>query len=587
MRLAAAIVAACCVGLAAPAQAAEEQGRSSQPGSSQADPDALVHPPTQESPPPGHRRSALQVLAIADRVPAVRAARRRHPGSSRAAYLKGATRWQVSYFGRRPPGRPDVERPEIAQVLIDDRTGAVLEAWTGPQVAWSMARGYPGAFGRKASASYVWIPLLVLFLVPFVDRRRLLSLRHLDLLVLCSFSISLAFFSHGKIGASVPLAYPPLLYLLVRMLVLARRRAAADGTDAGPRPFWLAVPRSWLVVGLVFLVAFRVGLNLVNSNVIDVGYAGVIGANRLAEGERLYGAFPADNEHGDTYGPVNYYAYVPWERLWPWTGRWDDLPAAHAAAVFFDALTMLLLWLLGRRIRGPDLGLALAYGWAAFPFTLFALASNSNDSLVAALLVAALLVADSPVKRGVVAALAGMTKFAPLALAALLALHDARGHGARAGARRVARFAGAFSITTAAVMAPVLLDGGASLFVERTLAYQGERDSPFSVWGLAGGLDGLRVGVQVAALLLAVVVAFLPRRRDVVTLAALAAAVLIAVQLGVSHWFYLYIPWFFPLVLVAVLAEDVSPPWRRAARSLRQPAGAGARSRPPASVATP
>jgi hypothetical protein len=40
----------------------------------------------------------------------------------------------------------------------------------------------------------------------------------------------------------------------------------------------------------------------------------------------------------------------------------------------------------------------------------------------------------------------------------------------------------------------------------------------------------------------------------VVTLAALAAAVLIAVQIGVTHWFYLYIVWFFPLVMVAVLA---------------------------------
>jgi hypothetical protein len=39
----------------------------------------------------------------------------------------------------------------------------------------------------------------------------------------------------------------------------------------------------------------------------------------------------------------------------------------------------------------------------------------------------------------------------------------------------------------------------------------------------------------------------------VVTVAALGAAVLIALQLGVTHWFYLYIVWFFPLVMVAVL----------------------------------
>jgi hypothetical protein len=45
-----------------------------------------------------------------------------------------------------------------------------------------------------------------------------------------------------------------------------------------------------------------------------------------------------------------------------------------------------------------------------------------------------------------------------------------------------------------------------------------------------------------------------PRRRDIVTLAALGAAVLIALQLAVTHWFYLYLVWFLPLVLVALLA---------------------------------
>ena len=35
--------------------------------------------------------------------------------------------------------------------------------------------------------------------------------------------------------------------------------------------------------------------------------------------------------------------------------------------------------------------------------------------------------------------------------------------------------------------------------------------------------------------------------------AALGAAVLIALQLGITHWFYLYIVWFFPLVMVALL----------------------------------
>ena len=35
---------------------------------------------------------------------------------------------------------------EVATGSVDDQTGAVTEAWTGPQVAWRMARGYAGAF---------------------------------------------------------------------------------------------------------------------------------------------------------------------------------------------------------------------------------------------------------------------------------------------------------------------------------------------------------------------------------------------------------------------------------------------------------
>jgi len=81
------------------------------------------------------------------------------------------------------------------------------------------------------------------------------------------------------------------------------------------------------------------------------------------------------------------------------------------------------------------------------------------------------------------------------------------------------------------------------------------------VWGQVSSLDWLRTVVRIAGLALAVLVAFVPRRRTAVQVAALAGAVLIAVQLGVTHWFYLYIPWFFPLVMIAVLGR-MGPPER-------------------------
>ena len=52
--------------------------------------------------------------------------------------------------GHRPlAGELLSRQEELVQVQIDDRSGAILEQWTGAQVAWTMARGYEGAFGRK------------------------------------------------------------------------------------------------------------------------------------------------------------------------------------------------------------------------------------------------------------------------------------------------------------------------------------------------------------------------------------------------------------------------------------------------------
>ena len=367
---------------------------------------------------------------------------------------------------------------EIAQAIVDEREGRAVEVWTGPQVAWQMARGLEGAFGRRVNSPWVWIPLMVAFFVAFFDPRRPLRLLHLDLLVLLSFSLSHLFFNRGEIYTSVPLVYPVLAYVLVRMLVAGwgRRARAAPGM-----PFTL-VPIRFLALALVFLIGFRVGLNLTDSNVIDVGYSGVIGADRLTHGEDLYGTFPDENGSGDTYGPVAYYSYVPFELAFPWSGMWDDLPAAHAAAIAFDLATMLALFFVGRRLLpgpgGNRLGLVLAYGWAAYPYTTFVLNSNANDSLVALLVTLAFLVISSPRARGAALALAAAAKFAPLALVPLWASYDRR------RARDALAFALAFGAVTVLLWLPVLPDGGVRELWDRTVGFQLGRDSPFSIWGL-------------------------------------------------------------------------------------------------------
>jgi hypothetical protein len=424
-----------------------------------------------------------------------------------------------------------------------------------------MARGYPGSFGHRLNAPYVFLPLCAHFLIGLIDWRRPLRLANHDLIVQLGFGASHFFFNRGEIGVSVPLQYPVLAYLLVRALWIGLGRRLGGGI----RPVW---PAAWLAIAALFLIGLRVGLNIADSGTIDVGYAGVVGADLIVHGEPLYDNFPDDVSEGDTYGPVSYLAYVPFEAIWPWHGTWDDLPAAHGAAVAFDLAALALLALLGLRLRpgreGRMLAATLAFGWAAYPYTTYALESNTNDTLVAALLVATLLLLARPVARGAMLALTSLTKFAPVLLAPMLATYRpaaplvGAGESGQRRAAAAAAFVAAFAITVALLMLWPAIDPGLGTVWDRTIAYQGGRDSPFSIWGQVAALEPLRIAILAGTGALSVAFAFWPKRKTFVQVAALGAALLIALQLTAQHWFYLYIVWFYPLLLVA-LAVGVSP----------------------------
>jgi Glycosyltransferase family 87 len=442
-----------------------------------------------------------------------------------------------------------------ALVEVDDATGEVLDVWTEEQIETKLARGYEDAVAGDVNEWWFWLPLCLAFFLPFFDPRRPLRLLHLDLLALLGFSVSLFFFNKGETEASSLLVYPPLLYLLARSLIAGFRRG-----EKRERLVPLA-PRSLLVAGIAALVALQTWFAIDQAKVIDVGVAGVIGADRITDGEDVWSEsfgseLPESGDvRGDVYGHVNYLAYVPAEWAWPWEDEWDDVPAARYSSLAFSLLTALALFGLGRRLRpweeGAGLGIALAYAWLAYPFTLYTLGSSFNDSLVALLIVIAMLVLSSAPARGAMAALGGLTKFGTLALAPLFAA----GTGDRRP-RTLLAFTLAFLAAAALVTLPLLPDGGLREVYDRSLGYQASRGSPFSLWGQVTWLDPLQTLVKVLAVGLAVAVFFVPRRRDAVQVAALGAAVLIAVQLTANHWFYPYAIWFAPLVLAAVFAAQ-------------------------------
>jgi len=523
------------------------------------------------------RLKEKQAIAIALAHPKVEDWVARYEGeklTKDASFDRDSRTWEVKVWAPEPAG-------QIAEAKVDDASATVTEAWTGPQVAWKMARGYKGAFGKKINEPVIWLAFCAVFLLGLANLRRPLSLRNLDLLVLLSFSLSLREFNQGDVFTAMVLVYPPFLYLLGRLVWIGAR--GRGGTSSPPVwPVWV------LLAATVFLTGFRIGLNAETSNVIDVGYASVIGAQRIAgQGEMPYGHMPTDNgkecgpadsegyvreriqtngrcesanERGDTYGPVTYIGYVPGWLLFGWTGHWDKLPAAHFTSILFDLLAIAGLFLVGRRFGGMRLGVTLAFAWAAYPFTQYTSSSNSNDAIMPALLVWGFWLLSSPLGRGTFVALAAWAKFAAFLLWPLWASYPERsGPGVP---RRLAVYGAGLALGTALSLWILLLEPdpihAARVFWDRTFGWQLSRSSPFSIWDwdrygypdLAWLQGILKIVLVVGALALYVV----PRRKSPIAVAAFSGALLIGFELVLTHWFYLYIPWFFPFAALAFLA---------------------------------
>jgi hypothetical protein len=477
--------------------------------------------------------------------------------------------WQVSVFSGRAG--------ETAKGKVDT-SGQVVEAWVGPEVAWPLARG--DGLGGILNRPLIWLSFCLFFLVGLGNLRKPLSLRNLDLLVFLSFSVYLLYFNEGRVFASVAAASLPLLYLIARCAWIGCTNRASPAAAA--LPVWL------LVAATVLLFGFRVGLNVEASGVLDVGYAGVIGADRLTNGETPYGNFPVKNtgrpcgpatedgdigdwiqangrcesaNHlGDTYGPVNYHAYLPGLWLFGWSGKWDSLPSVHFTTLFFDLLAILGLAAVGHRFGGARLAALLAFAWVANPFTQYVSSSNTNDAIMPAFLIWGFWAASSNAGRGVFAALGAWAKLAALVVVPLWATYpNARKY------RSATVFAAAFAVTTLLCFWALILGGNPieafRTFYERTFEMQADRRSPFSPWDWgqyhAQGIPDLKwlqQPLQLALVGAALALAVVPRHKSPLQLAALTGALLMGFELVLTHWAALYIAWFFPFVALAVVA---------------------------------
>jgi hypothetical protein len=482
--------------------------------------------------PVGFAIDPQQALMIAEHAPKMVAIHRAHHPLRYRVYVWFPSHYEVDFFFHGQPLADQVVGPQ----------GQVGPLYTGGLIAGLYARGH---YGGIFDSLWVEGAFALMFLTPLLLARRSSWLDRLDIAVVLSFGASYWLFDTTHLEAAVWVFYPPLLYLLARMLIRGfRPRTRARALEC-------RLPTAVLGVGLLALIVARIVVALHPVDVLDVATASVLGAYKIMHGQPIY---YYSLGHGDTYGPLNYLAYVPFELLWP--GNWHYLPAARAAAITFDLLTIAGLIAFGVRLRGRraglKLGLLLAWLWAACPFSLLGMEKSTNDGLMALIVVLIMLALTAPFMRGFLVGVGAAVKFFPGILLPLVAVGrgDAEGTAVR-------KTLAACVIVFGASIAVFLPPGGLGEVWSHTIGLQLTRPDIFSIWALHPTLAPIKVAIEAGAVILAVLVAFRPRgARTPGQVAALAAAVIIAMQLPALHWFYLYIVWFLPLLLIAVLADD-------------------------------
>ena len=320
----------------------------------------------------------------ADRGPRCRSLRDR----GRAAEVREARAPHPRQLPARVPGRA---RGAGRSLLHPARTGRSEEiAQVSSTTARARARGLdrlrvrvadgarlPGAFGRAVNSPWVWIPLCVLFALPFL--RQPWRMLHLDLAVVFAFSVSFAFFGAANVEVSVPLGRPAAP-------VPPRSRMLWIGcAPPAPRRCACCCPPARCSSALAFLLGFRVALNIVDGNVIDVGYAGVVGADQLSTASRCTAPSRPTTRTATRTARSLYLAYVPFELvLAVERGPGTTCRRRTARRVAFDLALRGGCGSPGGGCGGPLLGLLLAYLWAAYPVHAGRANSGANDALVGA-----------------------------------------------------------------------------------------------------------------------------------------------------------------------------------------------------------
>ncbi|HTX32859.1 MAG TPA: glycosyltransferase 87 family protein [Solirubrobacteraceae bacterium] len=509
---------------------------------------SLLHARTQ----PHYRLGAAAAIAAARANPSDREFLASHPASSARVVPLDATVQRVTFF----------DGPRI-----------VLDAAVGPNGALvSIEQHIPGepvSGAALANSPWVLALLTVLFLLATLVMP-LQRVRNLDALAVASFTLTVPLINEGLAVASVALAVPALCYLLIRCLLVGLGSTRPPASPTTPLLQWLWADweprrRTRMLRVLLFatVLAFLL-ITLTSSGYSDVAVASLQGATDLLHGVLPYGHMQLE-VHGDTYPLLNYLFYAPAAAWLPVRDLFSDMSGSLLTTAVASLLVGWALFRLGGRApagggradeRTGDRGLRLALAWFAFPPVLLAASGGSNDLVLAACLAGMLALRPRIGASLLALALGVWVKLVPLVLLPIWLPYRRRGLG-RACYAAVALSAGAVGLL-------VLFGGlgGVSAMVH-AMTFQFQRGSFYTPW-YAFGLRWLQPLVQ-AAVLAIVVAAVLALRSapsagtDLVRLGALAAALLLGVQLAANYWTWSYLPWVFPFLAVALFLGAPAP----------------------------
>jgi hypothetical protein len=299
---------------------------------------------------------------------------------------------------------------------------------------------------------------------------------------------------------------------------------------------------------------------------MDVLQAVMEGATNLVHGVLPYGHMPGDIFHGDTYPLLSYLLYAPVAWLAPVHSTWDSVDAALGVTVI---AALVAAWALFRALAGPRSqrtagrsleaevsGLQAALTWLSFPPLLIAVSAGTTDVVLAAIVVFAVVLWRRPaVSCGVLAA-AGWFKLVPFALVPVW-LAPLRG-------RRLGAAITAIGAVSTPMIGILLILGGRHGLTAmlNAISYQFSRGSIQNVWNVLGIKELQPLGQACVLGLIAAAVIRLRREPELATneprMAALAAAILVGLQLVSNHWSFLYDIWVVPLLGLSLIQPTAS-----------------------------